>query len=54
MNIFNEISFNGPSILILLSMYLLWDHNNLFFFYIVGLICESLLNIVLKGIIILL
>jgi membrane-associated phospholipid phosphatase len=51
MSIFNEFGFNGTNILILLSMYLLWDHNNLFFFYIVGLICDSLLNVILKGII---
>jgi membrane-associated phospholipid phosphatase len=32
-------------------MYLLWDYNNLFFFYIIGIICDLILNIILKTII---
>jgi len=51
MNFFVEIGSYGPNIIILLSMYLLWDHNNFFFFYIIGLICDTILNIILKGII---
>jgi hypothetical protein len=51
MNIFEEFGYNGPNILIILSMFLLWDHNNLFFFYIIGIVCDLILNIVLKTII---
>ena len=41
----------GPFLLTLLSMFLLWNKNNLFFFYTVGLFIDAILNIVLKGII---
>jgi len=51
MNLFNEIGFNGPIIVVFLSMYLLWDHNNLFFYYIVGIVCNLILTIILKLII---
>lgn len=51
MSIIHEVGFNGPIILIFLSMYLLWDHNNLFFFYIIGVVCNLVLNVVLKTII---
>lgn len=51
MSIFEEVGYHGPIILIFLSMYLLWDYNNLFFFYIIGLVCDLILNIVLKSII---
>jgi len=51
MSIIDEVGYNGPIILIFLSMYLLFDHNNLFFFYILGLVCDLVLNIVLKTII---
>ena len=50
-NIYYEIGSYGPNILILLSMFLLWDHSNLFFYYVVGLIIDFISNIVLKGII---
>ena len=51
MNMLDEIGYHGPNILILLSMYLLWDHSNLFFFYIFGIIFDLILNILLKTII---
>jgi len=51
MSILEEVGYYGPIILIFLSIYLLWDHNNLFFFYIIGLICDIILNIILKTII---
>ena len=51
MSIFEEVGYNGPNILIILSMFLLWDHNNIFFFYIIGIISDLILNIVLKSII---
>jgi membrane-associated phospholipid phosphatase len=51
MNLLNEVGQNGPFILSVLSVYLLWNHNNLLFFYLIGLFCNSILNLVLKGII---
>ena len=41
----------GPLILILYSIFLLWNHHNLFFYYTIGIFVDSLLNIILKGII---
>lgn len=51
MNIFDEIGFYGPIILAILSVYLLWNQNNLCFFYVLGLIFDCILNLILKGII---
>jgi membrane-associated phospholipid phosphatase len=51
MNIYDEFGNFGPIIIIILSMYLLWNQNNLFLYYIIGTIIDSILNIVLKGII---
>lgn len=51
MNILYELGGYSPLLLLLLSWYLLWDHKNLFFYYNVGLIANSILNIVLKGLI---
>ena len=47
----NQFGTFGPLILFFLSIYLLWDHDNLFFYYIVGIFSDSILNLVLKGII---
>jgi membrane-associated phospholipid phosphatase len=49
--LFNEFGENGPIILSLLSIYLLWNKNNVLFYYLFGLIIDFILNIVLKGII---
>ena len=46
-----EIGQYGPLILIISSTVLLWNHHNLFFYYIIGIFADSLLNIILKGII---
>lgn len=51
MDLFNQFGGYGPNMLILLSMYLLWDKNNMFFFYILGLFIDFVLNLFLKGII---
>ena len=51
MDILYEFGGYAPIILILLSWYLLWDHKNLFFYYNVALIANSILNTILKGII---
>lgn len=50
-NLYNEIGHYGPNILFLLSLFLLWNHQNLFFYYIVGILVDSTLNIILKGLI---
>ena len=50
-NIFYDLGYYGPNILILLSIYLLWNHNNLFFYYSIGIIIDSIINTILKGII---
>jgi membrane-associated phospholipid phosphatase len=49
-NLFNEIGTFGPIILIFLSMYLLWDKHNLFFYYTIGVFINAMLNLVIKGI----
>ncbi len=50
-NLFNEFGSFGPMILIFHSMYLLWNKNNLFFYYIVGVFIDNILNLILKGLI---
>jgi membrane-associated phospholipid phosphatase len=47
--LFNEFGSFGPILLIFLSMYLLWNKNNLFFYYTVGVFIDNILNLVLKG-----
>ena len=47
--LFNEFGSFGPIILIFLSMYLLWNKNNLFFYYTVGVFIDNILNLILKG-----
>ena len=49
--LFNEIGIFGPVILYFLSIYLLWNSHNLFFYYNVGIFVNAILNLVLKGII---
>ena len=51
MNILYEFGEYGPLILIFLSWYLLWNNENLFFYYNVGLFSNSVINVILKGII---
>ena len=49
--IFDEFGQYGPIILIIYSCYLLWDKSNLFFYYIVGIFINAILNLIIKGII---
>ena len=49
--LFNEFGSFGPIILIFLSMYLLWNKNNLFFYYTVGVFIDNIFNLILKGLI---
>ena len=48
--VFNKFGTFGPIILIFLSMYLLWNKHNLFFYYNVGIFINAILNLILKGI----
>jgi membrane-associated phospholipid phosphatase len=50
-NLFNEFGTFGPMILIFLSINLLWNKQNLFFYYIVGVFIDNILNLILKGLI---
>ena len=47
--LFNEFGTYGPIILIFLSMYLLWNKQNLFFYYTVGIFVDAVLNLILKA-----
>jgi len=49
--LFNEFGIFGPVILYFLSIYLLWNNDNLFFYYNIGVFMNALLNLVFKGII---
>ena len=51
MNLFYEFGSYGPLLLIFLSMYLLWDNHNLFFYYTLGIFINTILNAILKAII---
>ena len=48
---FNLLGGGGPIILFVYSIYLLWAKHNLLFYYIVGFFINSILNMILKGII---
>jgi len=50
-DLFNEFGRYGPLILFFLSMFILWNNNNLFFYYIIGIFVNTILNLILKGII---
>ena len=50
LKLFDEFGTFGPLILFFISIYLLWDIDNLFFYYIVGIFSNSILNLILKGI----
>lgn len=49
--ILNYLGESGPIILFLCSIYLLWEKHNLRFYYIVGFFSNSIINLILKGII---
>ena len=51
MNLFDEFGGYGPLFLIIYSLYLLWDKHNYYFYYVVGIFINSILNLILKGII---
>jgi len=47
---FFDIFSYGPFFIMVLSWYLLWNKNILFFYYTIGLFIDVILNLVLKGI----
>ena len=49
--IFNLFGSFGPFILFFTSIFLLWKRHNLFFYYVVGVFSNVLLNLILKSII---
>jgi membrane-associated phospholipid phosphatase len=51
MSILYEFGEYGPIILLFISWYLLWNNENLFFYYNVGIFINAVINMILKGII---
>jgi len=51
MSILYDVGAYGPFLLTILSWYLLWDKKKLIFYYTIGIFTNSVLNIILKGII---
>jgi membrane-associated phospholipid phosphatase len=49
--LFNEFGAYGPVILYFFSIYLLWNQDNLFFYYNVGIFVNAILNLILKGLV---
>jgi membrane-associated phospholipid phosphatase len=50
LGLFNEFGTYSPLILFLLSIHLLWNNDNLFFYYNIGIFLNIILNLLLKGI----
>lgn len=46
-----KLGQNGPLILFITSIYLLWNKGNSWFYYVVGYFITAILNLILKGII---
>jgi len=49
-NLFSEFGTYGPIILFFLSLFLLWNNHNLFFYYTLGIFINTILNLILKSI----
>ena len=49
--LFYHLGSYGPTILIFISLILLWNKSNLFNYYLIGVFLNVIINIVLKGII---
>jgi membrane-associated phospholipid phosphatase len=47
--VFFYIGNNGPYILLIITIYLLWNKQNLLFYYLIGFFINVILNVVLKG-----
>jgi hypothetical protein len=50
-NYLSEIGKYGPIILLITTCYFLWNKNNMLFYYVIGFFINTMLNIILKGII---
>ena len=50
-NVLNELGFYVPFILFFFTLYLLRNHKNLLFYYVIGIFINMILNTILKGII---
>lgn len=48
-DLFHEVETIGPALLGFLPVYLLWDKQKLFFYYIVGFFISAAVNLALKG-----
>jgi membrane-associated phospholipid phosphatase len=46
-----EVGQYGPIILLIITCYFLWNKSNMLFYYVIGFFINSILNIILKGII---
>jgi len=44
------IGENGPVLLFIFAIFLLWTRKNMLFYYLIGIFINSMLNLVLKGI----
>jgi membrane-associated phospholipid phosphatase len=51
MDILYELGGYGPILLVFLSWYVLFNHKNLLFYFNIGLFANTILNLILKGII---
>jgi len=47
--LFNQFGTYGPIFLIIISMNLLWNKDNLFFYYIIGVFSDAIINLIAKG-----
>lgn len=47
--LFNEFGTYSPLILFFISIHLLWNNENLFFYYNIGIFINTILNLLLKG-----
>ena len=50
LELFNKIGTIGPAVLTITSIYLLWDKQTLFLYYLFGIFFDIILNLVLKGV----
>jgi membrane-associated phospholipid phosphatase len=50
-DIFKQLGENGPFILYIISLYLLWNKSTLYTYYNIGFFINTLLNLIVKGII---
>jgi len=50
-NIFNNVGNLGPLILFFFSLFFLWSKRNLLFYYILGIFFNTILNVIVKGIV---